>query len=368
MNQIELPSGLRDMIGGEVISKKKLISRIEDTFASYGYEPIITPTIEFYRTYANAFSSLDEEEMYKFFDQDGQILTLRTDMTVPIARAAATKYRDVEPPLRFSYTADVYKVRHSFAGKRNEVTDCGVELIGADSQSDPEVLSLAVDVMRSFGVKDYTLEIGNSDFFREAAGDAGLNAEQAGILADLTDRKSMVDLQEFLESVNLDAQKIAFFMHLPLLSGGREVLKEARVFCYSDALAKEIGRLEDLDDVLRELGQADHISYDLGKVPHLDYYTGIIFEGWVGGVGTSVLSGGRYDDLLKKFGRDLPACGFGVKADELLDVLPKEEVKTRVLLYPRGQIRAALKMAAELRRSGPVALKEADVEEPEVQA
>ena len=98
-------------------------------------------------------------------------------------------------------------------------------------------------------------------------------------------------------------------------------------------------------------------SIDLGKVAHLDYYTGIIFEGYVSGVGTSILSGGRYDCLLKKFGRDLPACGFSVKLDPLIDHVDVQLKKKFILYYPESKQIEAMKQANKLRKEGSVILE-----------
>ena len=118
--------------------------------------------------------------------------------------------------------------------------------------------------------------------------------------------------------------------------------------------------------MMKRLDPESHIAYDLGKVPHLDYYTGIIFEAYADGAATAILSGGRYDDLLKKFGRDLPACGFGIKLDYLLDLFDDENTEVRRLRYPKGQIEAALQKAKQLRKDGPVVLEASDVEKMEV--
>lgn len=366
MQQVQIPSGLRDTYGTAAVKKRTMIREIEDIFQSCGYEPIMTPTIEFFQTYLTGYARPQDEEFYKFFDQNGQILTLRADMTVPIARFAATKMGDRKPPYRFFYSANVYKVNQSFDGKRNEVTDCGVELIGEDAGNDLEILKLASDVMEKIGGDRYTLEIGNSAVFRLACSEAGLSSEEMEELAVLTDRKSMVDLQQFTESHVIPCQARDFLNRLPLLSGDRNVLDEAASFCFHPMLGKEILRLRALSDDLNELG-CRNISFDLGKIPYLNYYTGIIFQGYVGGVGNSVLSGGRYDDLLARFGKKHAACGFGVKVDYLCSDTHEKTGGIRTLVYPRGRIVEALHMAEKLRRDGPLALREGDVEEMEVQ-
>ena len=149
MNQIRIPQGMRDLISEECEKKEALKHRIENVFRSYGYRQLKTPAIEYLETYTNAYGDVKDEEMYKFFDQEGKTLALRTDMTVPIARMCASKFANAKPPFRFRYSSDVFKVRHTFAGQRSEVTDCGIELIGCDSKADLEVLCTALDTMFS---------------------------------------------------------------------------------------------------------------------------------------------------------------------------------------------------------------------------
>ncbi len=349
MNHIQIPLGMRDIIPEEVDKKRELGNRIETVFRKYGYREIVTPSIEFYQTYQMSFSELHDQEMYKFFDSEGNILSLRVDMTVPIARVAASKFKDEPMPLRFYYNSNVYKVRQSFGGKRSEVTDFGVELIGLDENSDLEVLMCALDSMEAFHTGNYILEIGNSDFFKTAVSLTSLDKTQSAELASLIDNKSMVELKEYLSSLHLKDSEKSFFLELPLLNGTEECLDRAEDISFDARLVDVIARLKQLDQQLKALGYS-HFSFDLGKVPHLDYYTGIIFEGFVEGVGTSVISGGRYDRLLSLFGLDVPACGFSVKLDYLIDVLPSVSIKKIRLYYPLSKQLEAMKMAASLRK------------------
>ena len=195
MNQIYLPLGMRDNILEEAQIKKNIQIGLEKVFEKYGYSKIYTPSIEFYETYQNAFTNLDSKSMYKFFDNDGNILSLRMDMTVPIARVCATKFKEYKRPLRFYYSSNVYKVRESFAGKRSEVTDCGIELIGLDKNSDIEILLCAMDALRSLDIDNYSLECGTSGLFKQACRLLNLKDSVIYKLADLIDRKSMVDLK-----------------------------------------------------------------------------------------------------------------------------------------------------------------------------
>lgn len=355
MQQIQLPQGMKDTILNECEKKKYLQNTLEQIFESFGYEEIITPTIEYYETYENAFKNIQTTDMYKFFDENGRILTLRTDMTVPIARVCASKFKDSKPPFRYRYTSNVFKVRQKFAGKRSEVTDCGIELIGLDSKSDVQVLCCALEVMKNF--KNYTLEIGNVKFFQAACKVVRLSTEEVNTLANLIDKKSMVDLKFYLDSLYLSEKIVDFFMHLPFLCGDMNILDEAYTYCFDDSLKDVLDSMKECIQSLKELGYLENVTVDLGKVAHLDYYTGIIFEGYVSGVGTSILSGGRYDCLLKKFGRDLPACGFSVKLDPLIDYVDVQSKKKYKLYYPQDKQIEAMKQAKNLRKEGIVILE-----------
>lgn len=355
MQQIQLPQGMKDTILNECEKKKYLQNTLEQIFESFGYEEIITPTIEYYETYENAFKNIQTTDMYKFFDENGRILTLRTDMTVPITRVCASKFKDSKPPFRYRYTSNVFKVRQKFAGKRSEVTDCGIELIGLDSKSDVQVLSCALEVMKNF--KNYTLEIGNVQFFQAAYKVVRLSTEEVNTLANLIDKKSMVDLKVYLDSLYLSEKIVDFFMHLPFLCGDVNILDEAYTYCFDDSLKDVLDSMKECIQSLKELGYLENVTVDLGKVAHLDYYTGIIFEGYVSGVGTSILSGGRYDCLLKKFGRDLPACGFSVKLDPLIDHVAVQSKKKYKLYYPQDKQIEAMKQAKKLRKEGIVILE-----------
>lgn len=359
MKQFRIPEGTRDLIPSECKAKTALKTRIEQVFDSYGYDEVETPSIEYYQTYQVGFEQVKDEQMYKFFDHNGSILTLRMDMTVPIARMCASKLKDQKGPYRFRYCADVFKVKEYFAGKRNEVSDCGIELIGLnDQESDLEILVCALDVMETMRQESYTLEIGNVNFFMQACKDLQLKDEEIEILADLIDRKSMLELKEYLDRRELPQQDAEFFLQLPLLCGDGSILEEALPYCFNENLKQILMSLQKLDEALCMLGYEGRITYDLGKVPHLNYYSGLIFEGFVEGIGTSVLSGGRYDTLLEKFGEPMPAIGFSVKLDYVLEVLKECDSKedTVVLCYPLDQQVEALQRACQLRKHGRVRL------------
>lgn len=361
--QFSIPEGTRDLLQRECRIKRMMQASVEKVFERWGYSEIITPSIEYYQTYHTGFLLPKDEEMYKFFDQQGKILTLRMDMTVPIARLVATRFKDQQPPFRFHYCANVYKVKEHLAGKQNEVTDCGIELIGMNQlESDLEVLYCACEVLDELELNECVLEIGNVNFFHQACTAYGIEGEVQELMADLIDKKNLPALQEYVNALMLDEQGSEFFLRLPWLCGGAEVLEEALDACFNDELTETILSLKKQHEALKQLTGV-RITYDLSKVPHLNYYSGLIFEAYASGVGTSIISGGRYDHLIEKFGLSLPAIGFSIKLDQLLPIMDAKKVKKQVLVYPLKQQVEALKKAAELRKHGIVELRVKDVNE-----
>lgn len=317
-----IPEGTRDLVGAECIVRKALIDNVNNVFDQWGYNEVITPTVEYYNTFHYKTQSLSEEEMYKFFDNKGRILVLRPDMTVPIARVVATKLKDYEIPIRLRYESNIYRVNESLGGKRNEYTDCGVELIGLDSNSaDLEIIVTALEALKAINVEEYKLEIGDINFFNSSIDTLGLTKEVEIKLAELIEKKSLKALEEFLDNIDIGEDKKQFFIRLPWLFGGRTVLEECNGLAFNEGMRNSLKYLEDLYNNLEVLGFGDFITLDLGMVPRLDYYTGIIFRGYVKGVGNTVLSGGRYDKLIKVFGRDEKAVGFSVDINCLIPLV-----------------------------------------------
>ena len=350
------PEGTRDLVLGECKIKKNLQIQIENILDKWGYNEVVTPTIEFYETFNSGFQNLKEEEVYKFFDNKGRILVLRPDMTIPIARVVATKFKDVSAPIRFRYSADVFRVNQSLGGKKNEYTDCGVELIGVkDASSDLEILVTALDVLKILEESEIKLEIGNINFFNSAVKNLNLKEEERLRLAQLIDKKSLKELEDFLSQLKVTEEYKEFFTKLPWLFGGREVLEKAREYSFNDELKDSIDYLEKLASTLDELGYGDLISFDLGMVQRLNYYTGITFRGYVEGVGAIALSGGRYDNLIALFGEDRPAVGFSINLDSLLDIMKDKNIDVKAsykLYYGNENMVEAFKQGESLRNEG----------------
>ena len=277
VNKNIIPEGTRDLILDECSRKKELELEIENILNKWGYKEVITPTIEYYQTFNGGFQNLKEEDMYKFFDDKGRILVLRPDMTIPIARVVATKFKEINPPIRLRYTSNVFRVHESLGGKKNEYTDCGVELIGLNGiDSDVEILITALESLKVLKETGYKIEVGNINFFDSAVEWLNLDFEQRSFLAKLIDEKSMKELEEYLDMLKVGDDYKDFFMKLPWLFGGVEVLDIGEKYAINNEILNEIKYLRNIYEMLDSLGYGDKLTFDLGIVPRLNYYTGII--------------------------------------------------------------------------------------------
>ena len=353
-----LPEGTRDLILDECIIKRSLERDIDNIFEKWGYKEVITPTLEFYETFNYNSQTLREEDMYKFFDNRGRILVLRPDMTIPIARVVETKLKDAEFPIKLRYTSNVFRVHASLGGKRNEYTDCGVELIGIeDKKSDLEVLVLALEALKKLGLNDFKLEIGNIGFFNGAFKNLDIDQEHREVIAQFIEDKNLKSLEDYLEDLDIKEEYKKFFNKLPWMFGDKNILEEAKKLAFNDEIKENLEYLEVLYSQLEALGYGENVTFDLGMVPRLNYYTGMIFRGYGEGVGNTLLRGGRYDSLIKSSNTYVPAIGFSIDINSVIPNVKlnknlNEDENVYKIYYSEKNRIEAIKKSEELRNQG----------------
>ena len=353
-----LPEGTRDLILDECIIKRGLERDIDNIFEKWGYKEVITPTLEFYETFNHDSQTLREEDMYKFFDNKGRILVLRPDMTIPIARIVETKLKDTEFPIKLRYTSNVFRVHASLGGKRNEYTDCGVEFIGLeDKKSDLEILVLALEALKKLGLRDFKLEIGNIGFFNGAFKNLAIDQEYKESIAQFIEDKNLKSLEDYLSELDIKEEYRKFFNKLPWMFGDKKILDEAKKLAFNDDIKENLEYLEELYSELESLGYGDNVTFDLGMVPRLNYYTGIIFRGYGEGVGNTLLRGGRYDNLIKSSNAYVPAIGFSIDVNSVIENVKQngsinENQNVYKIYYNIKNRIEAIKKSEELRSQG----------------
>ncbi len=358
-NKLHTPEGVRDLLPEECAVKLEVQKRIETVFHRYGFYTVETPTFEYYEVFANEWGSIQPKYMYKFFDREGSILTLRADMTPPIARMAAATYTQKQMPLRLCYFGNTFRYNEKYQGKLREFTQAGVELIGVNSNdADAEVIALAVNSLLIAGITEFQIDIGQVDFFIGIIEEAGLTDQEGELLQELIDNKDYIGLEEAVEEMDIDGTLKELILDLPKLFGSMEVLQKARAKTENHKAINALEKLQNVYEILCAYGVEKYISFDLGMVTRLNYYTGIIFRGYTYGTGVSIVDGGRYDGLLGEFGQKQPAVGFAIMLNELIGAMERQQIPIlswsvdTLLVFTKNSLKQALSCGDILRSEG----------------
>jgi ATP phosphoribosyltransferase regulatory subunit len=307
-----IPPGTRDVLPDEMRELRRLHLALIDVFESRGYGEVATPAIEYDEVLARG-DGRTADTAYRFFDGSGDLLALRSDMTVPIARLVASRYEGAEMPLRLCYLANAYRAVRPQRGQMREFAQAGVELIGAPA---PEGTAEVVDVLEATldaaGLNRAVIGLGDSDLFRQLLSELGVEGEARDSLLNRLAAHDLVGLEvELSELDGVSAEQVDTCVTLSQLRGGKEVLERARSLG-GDAVERATARIGETFEALEARGVADRVQIDLGLLRDLGYYSGAILEVYDPALGHVLGGGGRYDGLLKRFGVDLPAAGFAL--------------------------------------------------------
>ncbi|MBR1563348.1 MAG: ATP phosphoribosyltransferase regulatory subunit [Ruminococcus sp.] len=310
------PEGTRDLLFDECLARREVEKKLTKLFSGFGYSEVVTPGIEFYDVFSGSSRNFRQENLYKMTDTKGRLIVMRPDSTIPIARLVATRLKDASLPLRLFYNQSIYENNALLKGRSDENVQTGIELIGGNNsrRADYEVLCTAVEALSTFDKENFRLELGHIGYFKELV--AKLDVDD-GIREDirmLISNKNYPALNDLLDEVGDNAVTRAL-RQLPSLFGGAEVFDKASKLYTNPEIEKILESLKEEYERLTSLGFEGKISVDLGFVSHIAYYTGIVFRGYLSEIGQSVLKGGRYDGLIREFGKDCPAVGFGINVD-----------------------------------------------------
>lgn len=338
--RISTPEGTRDLLFSSCRALRQTENAVRDALEERGYSEIITPAVEYFDVFAQANPELDQDQMLKIIDKSGRICVARPDNTTPIARIAATRLDDAALPVRLYYSQKVFRSVSGDHGHKGEFLQVGAELIGADGlAADKDILSAAFAALSRTGADNFRIELGHAEIYKALIEELGADAASSEAIRRLIENKSFAALGDALQPFGSKPAAKALSA-MPQLFGGIEVLDEVETLTGNVRVLGAIAYLRRLYQALDEAGYGDRIMIDLGLVHEMDYYTGIMFRGYIGGAGAAILAGGRYNALCAKFGRDLPAGGFGIDVESVAESLQgasRPEVATR-----RDTVRIAL--------------------------
>jgi ATP phosphoribosyltransferase regulatory subunit len=311
---------MRDLLPEEAAARRELSRTMLDRFVLHGYALVTPPVFEFAEVLERGLGTLDPADVLRFVEpESGEVAALRPDMTPQIARMIATRLRDRPLPCRLGYEGTVLRRLSGRARKQRQIPQVGVELAGvAGPEGDLELIALAVDALRAAGLEGFAIDVGDAGVVRSLLSDQ-MSAEHRAALTTALARKddaAIADVCDAAQAPHAEALRA-----LPSLNGGREAVVEGVARLSKTPANLAVTRLLALFDAAVGAGLGAHLTADVGEVRGFAYYTGTVFHAYAPGTGDAIGSGGRYDELLARFGRDIPAAGFAIDLDRAREAL-----------------------------------------------
>jgi ATP phosphoribosyltransferase regulatory subunit len=302
-----IPPGTRDVLPDEMRELRALMDGLRFSLQEAGYGEVRTPTVE----YEDVLRQGDERAAgagWRLFDEHGNLLVLRSDMTIPIARLVGTRFGDHDGPLRLCYSGQAYRSVTRGSGQLTEFLQVGAELIGVPGvEGDAEVVALVLEALSACGLRRHSVGLGDGALYRALLDAFEVPPDDADALMGALMQRDLVGLEARVRSAGLpDALSV-----VPGLRGGAEVLDRAEEEM-GEVAATALIELRGLHEELARRGYGDRLILDLGLVHELGYYTGAVFEVYDPAVGFALGGGGRYDQLIGRFGAPRPACGLAL--------------------------------------------------------
>ena len=355
---VHTPEGVRDIYGAEYASKLYIQDLFHQELKSFGYQDIQTPTFEFFDVFGREIGTTPSKELYKFFDKEGNTLVLRPDFTPSIARSAAKYFMDETIPLRFCYSGNNYINTSNLQGKLKETTQMGAELIGDSSaEADAEMIALLIKSLLNVGLKEFQVSVGQVDYFKGLCSHANLDEDTELELREFISNRNGFGAEELLLNKGVAAEDSKALLRVSDLFGSYEILEEALNNANNEHSVLAVERLQNIYEVLKLYGVEQYVSFDLAMISKYHYYTGVIFNAYTYQSGSAIAKGGRYDNLLARFGKPSPATGFVVMIDDLMTAMTRQKIcpspeNRNLLLVYNCSLDHAIDEAAKYRAQG----------------
>ncbi len=356
---LHTPEGVRDLYGQEYAAKVRLQEELLHRFHLYGYEDIQTPTFEFFDIFSSNIGTIPSNELFKFFDKEGNTLVLRPDFTPSIARCVAKYYMDETMPVRFCYQGNTFMNGSDLQGRLKESTQIGVELINEDRvEADAEMIALMIESLKSAGLKEFQVTIGNVEYFKGLCEECGIDPELELELRDSISNKNYFLAETTMQANNIPDEVQDKILKVTEMFGSIDKILNASKLVKNERSINAINRLKALHDILSKLQMDRYLTYDIGMLSKYHYYTGVIFKAYSYGTGDAIGKGGRYDNLLSEFGKEAPAIGFAIVLDDLYLTLRRQGLnfeagkEALLLLYEKDHESEAYQKAEKYRKDG----------------
>lgn len=325
---ISLPQGVRDILPEESLKISLVESRLLEVFYKHSFSRVITPLLEYVDILSLGMGEELKERVLKFIDPStGRVVAIRPDITPQIARVAASRMRDYGLPLRLCYNENVIRYQDLRDGKSREVLQVGAEYISEEAtpEADAGMISMAIEALEATGLKDFKIDIGDVGFLKAILSGLNVSDQGARVIKEAIAKKDAAGLNLVLDGlgVKFTPDERELLTSLTTLYGEEEVIDKASAFLKNGPALEVLKNLRNIFDIIAGKGFKDRLTIDLGEVRGFDYYTGLIIEGFASGFGKAILSGGRYDNLLKKYGYNCAATGFAFDVENIVAALDK---------------------------------------------
>ncbi len=356
---VHTPDGVRDIYGNECGERKIIANKIHSKMKSFGYEDIETPTFEYFDVFAEEINTSDAKQLFKFFDSEGNTLVLRPDFTPSIARCASKVMLDDGKPIRVCYEGSAFLNTSSLQGKLKENCNIGVELMNEPSvYADAEMIALLIESLKATGLNEFQVSIGDADYYKGICEEAGISVETEEQIREQIIGKNYFAAENIMNEKEVPEKYKNLIVKVSEFIGSDDALNKAMGEVTNERSLNAIKRLKELYKVLTLYNVEKYVSFDLGILSKFNYYTGVIFSAYTYGVGDAIAKGGRYDNLLGKYGKDAPSIGFSIILDDLMAALYRQDIelpdntKPEVIEFNGSNFEENLAKCMELRAAG----------------
>ena len=358
---LHIPEGVKDYIGEEAALKEVLQNQVKKVFYTNSYHLVETPSLEYLDVFTLGQPSFQAPSLYHLVSREGELMALRSDMTRAIARVVCTQNGNEQVPQRYSYLANNFRYPQRYQGKLHEFTQAGIELIGNNSlAADAEVIRVAVECLKEVGMKDFNVHIGSSQFFDYALSDLGMSETVKTMVYEAIEKKDAVTVKKLLKTAQMDPQMVELLLEWMQCAGKITLLRSVKAKMPSSKARAVLEELETLYRYLEADGISEYVIFDLSLMNFGQYYTGMMFQIFTMGIGSAIVEGGRYDQLLCQFGKDLPAVGFGMHINLVLQSLMMQQgeisqaAKRTLVVWTPQTRQVAQRVSNRLREQGEI--------------
>jgi ATP phosphoribosyltransferase regulatory subunit len=354
---VKLPFGFRDIFPTEALEREVIKETIRQEFLLWGYGEVKTPVLEFTKNISAGVGKNWKDKLVSFFDIDGNLVSLRADMTIPIARLTGMRIKSVQIPVRFFYFANSFRQSGISKGKPRVVSQAGIELIGSSGfSSDIEVLAILINILKKLKIDNFKVGLGHIKIVEGLCDWLKLDFKTGELVKNNLISNNFVEINELVSKK--DSKKAELFRELLKPQENMEKISGLLSNVDEKKVTESFSYLKKVYEALKELELNDYILLDLSIIRDFEYYSGLLFEVYCPKTIDLLGSGGRYDGLIKKFGLDVPATGFALDVDLLHESMGQSKLysfksEERTIVY--GNPEDCLKLvqfASEIRRKG----------------